>query len=423
MIKKYITRIRNNEFLRSTFTLFIATMLMNFFGYLFHFYVGRKLGPVDYGVYGALSSILYLLTVPYTAIQITITKFVSNFKMSNEYAKIKYLIIGSIIKLSIYGIIFVAVFLSLSRIIANFLHIETLTPLFLLGLLFIISILIPINRGVLQGLQDFKNLGYSYIMEGFVKLLSGIILVGLGLGVNGAIGAIILSYLIPFIFTFYFLRFIFREKKIAFPTKNIYVYSFPVFITTFLLTAFYSIDVILIKHFFSAQEAGYYWATSLLGKIVYFASGAVTLVLFPQVNELNLKNIAHKKIFHRALILVSLIGGSITAFYFLFSKFTVNLLFGNQYLAIREFIGFFSLAMALFSLVYVICFYNLSLNRTGFIYILLSSILLETILIYLFHETIMQVIFILLALLSFLLLSLFIFTIVKNEPINSNTGT
>ena len=199
MFKKYITRIRNNEFLRNTFVLFIATMLMNFFGYLFHFYVGRKLGPVDYGIYGALSSILYLLTVPYTAIQITITKFVSNFKMSNEYAKIKYLIIASIIKLGIYGIIFVAFFLSLSKIIANFLHIGTLTPLFLLGLLFIISILIPINRGVLQGLQNFKNLGYSYIMEGFLKLLFGIILVGLGFGVNGAIGAIILSYLIPFI--------------------------------------------------------------------------------------------------------------------------------------------------------------------------------------------------------------------------------
>ena len=114
MFKKYITRIRNNEFLRNTFVLFIATMLMNFFGYLFHFYVGRKLGPVDYGVYGALSSILYILTVPYTTIQITITKFVSNFKMSNEYAKIKYLIIASIIKLGIYGIIFVAFFLSLT---------------------------------------------------------------------------------------------------------------------------------------------------------------------------------------------------------------------------------------------------------------------------------------------------------------------
>lgn len=413
MIKDYLTRIRNNEFLRNTLLLFMATMLMNFFGYLFHFYVGRKLGPIDYGVYGALSSILYILNVPYNTIQTTVTKFASNFKVSNEYAKIKYLIFQSTFKLLIYGIMFVIIFLSLSRIIANFLHIDSLTPLFLLALLFIFSILIPINRGALQGLQDFKNLGYSYIMEGFLKFLFGLILVGLGLGVNGAITAIILSYLIPFVITFYFLRYIFKTEKIKFHTKSIYLYSFPVFITTFLLTALYSIDVILVKHFFNAQDAGYYWAASLLGKIVYFASGAITLVLFPQVNELNLKNIAHKKIFYRALIMVFLIGFSITTFYFLFPNFTVTLLFGKQYLAIKGLIGFFAIVMTLFSLVYVTCFYNLSINRMGFIYILFLSVLLEIVLIYLFHNSIMQIIWNLLGLLSFLLLSLFVYTIIK----------
>ena len=412
MINDLINRIKKNEFLRNSIVLFTASMFMNLFGYLFHFYVGRKLGPVDYGVFGALSSILYLLIVPLTTIQTTITKFVSTFKVANEYGKIKYLFTRSLNRLLIVGVILAIIFMIFSKLIAAFLHLDSIFPLFLLSVFFIFSLLLPVNRGVLQGVQNFYGLGLNFINEGLFKFLFGILLVGFGFKVNGAITALILSYLIPFLLSFYSLKFLFKTEKIKFETKNIYAYSLPVLFTTLLLTAFYSLDVILVKHFLNAQEAGYYVAASLLAKIVYFASGAITLVLFPQVNELYLKKLAHKKILFRAMIIVFLVTGLITLFYFLFPSFTVNLLFGSKYIIIKNYIGLFALAMTVFSLIYILSFYNLSINKTNFVYLLLLFIILEIALIYLYHNSILQIIYILLILLSFLFLSLLVYTLI-----------
>ncbi|MEK6974037.1 MAG: oligosaccharide flippase family protein [Nanoarchaeota archaeon] len=421
-INRYVQRIKSNEFLRNTFLLLIATLIMNIFGFLFNFYVARKLGPADFGIFGVLSSLIYLLIVPLTTIQTTITKFVASFKVSNEYGKIKYLFLRSLFKLLLFGAIFIVIFFSLSNLIMDFLHIPSFIPLLLLGIFFLFSLVIPVSRGLLQGLQKFKSLGYNFILEGLSKFIGGLILVGIGLGINGALIAFIISYFLPFLFSFIPLKFVFSIDKIKFETKNIYFYSFPVLLTTFLLTAVYTIDTILVKHFLSSIEAGYYLATSKLGTIIYFASGAVTLVLFPQVTELHLKNQDHKKILKRALLIVSLLSGFITLLYFLFAKLIVLALFGQQYLEITNYIGLFALIMSIFSLVYVLCFYNLSINRMNFIYVLGFFILLEAVLVWLFHDSIMEVITILLSLLSFLLLSLLVFTLAKNEPKHNNTS-
>ena len=66
--------------------------------------------------------------------------------------------------------------------------------------------LLPINRGTLQGLQRFKGLSLNLVIEGTVKLFGGIILVLLGFGVYGAIISIVLAYVIPYFAGFYPLK-------------------------------------------------------------------------------------------------------------------------------------------------------------------------------------------------------------------------
>jgi O-antigen/teichoic acid export membrane protein len=411
LITSYIEKIKNNDFLRNTIILFIASMIMNLAFFIFQIYLG-KLGPVEYGVFGALTYLIFLLILPLTnGIQTIVTKFVSNHKISNEYGKINSLFTKSVKTLLIWGVLISLVFMIFSRIIANFLHIDSIWPLFWIALIFISSLLIAVIRGILQGLQKFKGLGVNFILEGLLKLIGGVILVEIGLGINGALIAIMFSYLIPFFISLYSLRAMFKIKKDPIELRGIYSYSFPVLIAMFFLAAFYSIDVILVKHFLSAQEAGYYVATSLLAKIVYFGSMAITMVLFPQVNELHIKKQDHKKLLLRAIGIVLLLTLCITLFYFLFPVFILKVIgFYKSYSIISSYIGWFGLAMSIFSLAYVISFYNLSINRTKFVYILGFFVLLEIILISLYHNSIIEIIRILLTLLSFLLLSMVIYT-------------
>ena len=44
-----------------------------------------------------------------------------------------------------------------------------------------------------------------------------------------------------------------------------------------------TMDLILVKHFFSDQDAGVYATLSILGKIIYFAASPVASVMFPIV--------------------------------------------------------------------------------------------------------------------------------------------
>ena len=410
---------KNKEFLKDNFVLFIGIFILNFLGYLFHFYVGRKLGPEDYGVFGSLLSLIYIIAMPLSAIQTTITNFAANFKARGELGKISYLLKRSLEKFFIIGIITFVLFLIAIPFISKFLKIDSYTPLVILAFFLILSLFIPIIRGVLQGLQEFKLLGWSYIFEGIAKLVTGVGLIALGFGVSGAIGGFTLSYLFAILITIYFIRKYFRKDKVKFKSNNIYKYSLPVLIMLIFLTGIYTIDILLIKHFFDETNSGYYAALSLLGKIIFFGTLSISMVMFSKVSENFAKNKEDIKLLYKSLLLVAIMGFSITGFYFLFPKFTISMLFGSQYFAMSGLLGLYALFITIFSLVYIIGFYNISANRNKFIYLLAIFNILEAGLITLYHESLLQVVIILLALVIVLFISLMIYTIIKNEKGNN----
>jgi len=126
--------------------------------------------------------------------------------------------------------------------------------------------------------------------------------------------------------------------------------------------------------------------------------------MFPKVSESHILNKDHKNILYKSLLLILSFGGLISLFYFIFSKFTVNLLFGADYLEITNLLGLFGIVMTIFSLIYVLAFYYASINKTKFIYLLVLFNLLEAILIWFFHNSLMQIIIILLILFGILFL-------------------
>ena len=95
------------------------------------------------------------------------------------------------------------------------------------------------------------------------------------------------------------------------------------------------------------------------------------------------------------MLMVLGFGFLITLVYFLFSNFIINLLYGELYLEAASLLGWFAVIMTLFSLVYLMSFYNLSLNKKNFLYILALFNILEIALIYKFHNTLAQVVSIL----------------------------
>ncbi len=424
MIKSLLHKLLNYEkdksLIRDNLVLFISSMILNGIGFLYHFYMGRVLGPNSYGALGALLSMSYLMIVPLFTVQTSVTRFVSDFKAKGEYGKIKYLLLHALKTFLIIGISGFLILLWFTPKVGDFLHIP-LVPLIILDIILIFALLLPVMRGIMQGMQLFKSLGKNQVIEGFSKLGLGILLVYLGLDVVGAISGVMMSYALAFAFAFTPLFFVFKYKSEKFDTKKVYVYSLPVLVAMLSLTAFYSLDLIIVKHFFSEIEAGLYAAVSLIGRTVYFATLSITFVMFPKVSELHLNNKESRPILFKSLLFVILIGVPMILFYLVFPAFTISLFFGSNYLLVKNLLPVFATVMFFFSLIYTLALYNLSLDKTKFVYLLLLFNLLEVLLLSLLHDTISQVVYILLILMIVLFFGLFVYTLLNKDVVNNNT--
>ncbi|HLC86276.1 MAG TPA: oligosaccharide flippase family protein [Candidatus Nanoarchaeia archaeon] len=419
-IKTLLKYEKDDSLIRDGIILFTATMIGNFASFLYHFGMGRFLGPVEYGALGAILSIFYFILVPFNVIQTTISKFVAKFKAENEEKKINYLFYKSIKKLFIIGIISTIIFLILSPIIADFVKIKTINMI-ILAIIIPFALLLPINRGVFQGLQTFKKLGANIIIETTAKLAVGFMLVLIGYRLIGAVIGLVAAYVIPFIISIIQLKKYYSKYQQDIKQKEIYKYSIPVLITLLSLTAFYSVDVIIIKHYMSETDAGYYAATAILGRIVFFATLAISMVMFPKVAEMDAMKKPNKHILNKALALVAIVGLGITLGYFLLPKLVVLLLFGKDFLPITKYITAFAFLMSFFSLIYLTAMYNLSINRTKFIYILLVFNIIEIIALAIMHNSIAQAITIMTIIMVLMFIILLLYTYKNAKTINSNT--
>jgi len=377
--------------------MFVATSMANVANYVFHVLLGRMLGPADYGILMSLISLLMIISVPAGALQTVITKYVSQFKAKEEYAKINRLILVSIKRLFWYGLLAFLVFAFLSGYVAAFLRIPSRVPVIVLGLVLLVSIILPVLSGGLQGLQIFEHLGGYIITGGVLRVVFGVLLVSLGLGVSGAIGASALSTAIVLVLAFVSLRFIYgwKDENVRLNSSEMYRYFWPVLATVLCFMVLTNTDIILVKHFFSPVEAGHYSAAAVFGKIVLFLPAAIVMVMFPKTSELHALEKDSSLILWKSLLGVGFLCGVVTAGYFLFPRLIVSVLFGVKYLSAVPLIGLFGLAMTFFSLVNILIFYHLSVHNLRFIYALVTCTLLQVTAVWFFHRTLTQVLYIL----------------------------
>jgi O-antigen/teichoic acid export membrane protein len=270
-----------------------------------------------------------------------------------------------------------------------------------------VFLLIPFNRGILQGLQKFNSLGANLIIEGIARLLIALGLIFLGFKSNGAIAAVLIASAAALILTFPALNIKKFKGRLKVDRTEVYNFTVISFIALFLINAIYNIDIFLVKHFFSSEIAGQYAVISLLGKVILFGATSIGLVMFPKVSEAHLNDRKQvNQIFKKSLLFAFIISLLISAIYLLFPNLIINLLFGQSYLAIAPLIGFFGIAMLFLSLAYISVLYKLAIGKKRFIFNILSAVIAEIALICLFHSSLSQIVTILIAINAVLFISL-----------------
>jgi|SRR3989344_7557852 len=332
---------KDNLFKHSS-VIFISVVIANIFAYIFHIYMARELGPASYGELGSLLAIFMILSVPVGVIQTVITKYIARFHSGNEEGKVGSLIFSAIKKLFYYGLFTFILISVLSPFIADFLHIDSSIPVIIVGFTVLFSVILPVNRGALQGLQKFNALAINNVLEAVFRLLLGILLVVIGFGVSGALLAFGLGYFLAFLIAFISLQRYFDKRDNKIDVKEIYRFTLPVFLTVLFINLLVNLPTVFIKHYYSAEFTGLWNVALTLARAILFVSSSISLVMFSKISSLeNLKE--KKKIFRKSFGYVLFSSLFISLIFFFFSELILLVLFGQEYLngaVILKWLGF-----------------------------------------------------------------------------------
>ncbi|MEI6632113.1 MAG: hypothetical protein WCL25_05825, partial [bacterium] len=173
--------------------------------------------------------------------------------------------------------------------------------------------------------------------------------------------------------------------------KKIFVYLFPVAVNSFCFIILVSSDMVLVKLFFSSEEAGFYSLAQMLGKIFLFLPAAISIVLLPRASGLHAQNSDTTLTLKKSIIYALILGSVATAGYNLFPGLALNILSGKA-LAESILLGrFFSVSMTFFMLISILTMYFLSIEDLRFIKYLVFFTLLQLLGIFVFHKSLIQV--------------------------------
>ena len=386
--------------------------------YLFQLFMGRMLGPEEYGIFGSLFAISYMIYILSQTIQTSGAKFISKYIGENREDEIVFFVRGLLSRMLILGSGLYFLFIISSNYISNFLKIGSLIPIYILGSIFIFSSLLPVNLGVLQGIERFGALGVINIINFSTKLIIGIILVWIGLSVNGALLAVVFGFIIALFFSFIPIRKYMKKKKNErrfIQYKKFYIYSLPTMVAMLCLSVPANIDVILVKHLFETDLAGFYTAATVLGKIIIFITTGITLATFPKISKLFEEKKDTTKLLNVSLFYTGVLSGFAAIGYWFFPNLIIKLLFGVEYLDSVSLLKWYGLSMFFFSLVIVLIRYNLAIQDMKYVILLSSFTIAEIILWWFYNNTVLSIVMILFYMNIILFVVSYAYTIIKKN--------
>lgn len=411
-MKKRFTQLVKHPLVSGASIVIIGSLAANGINFFSSWAVARLLIPYpsDYGIYASLISIFNIFSVFALTITTVFTKFSAVFVGQNKTKLIGTLIIRGSLWIGIISFFISGITIVFASRIADFLNIDNSRFVIIVAIALFFSFLTSVLAGVLQGLLKFVFLSLIHAFSSLVKLILGIILLLIGLRVLGAINAFMVSVVAAYIISFFPLyKYLNKNKNVDISINNLYKklssYAVPVFFSTIGMTVLISVDIILVKHYFSAEIASRYSALSLMGRSIFYAVSPVALVMFPLIAQKK----ERKENFHGTIFLATFFTGApaiaMSVVYFLFPELILNIFFpsNKEYASLVQFLGPFSLFVVFYTLSSLFNNFYLSIGKGKIFFLTIGAAISEIIFIIFFHQNLFQII-IGLAVISFLLL-------------------
>jgi O-antigen/teichoic acid export membrane protein len=375
--------------------------------------LARSLGAAGFGHAVSIYTVLMLLSAVTLSFQFVCSKFVAkNTTLAAKAAVYQKLHrrswqVGALIGISLAAS---------SKVIAHYLNLPDLWLVTLLAVGTAFYIPLGVRRGLLQGMCDFKRLSVNFILEVLVKLGATIALLTWNFGVHGVIAAVSLSVIVAYLAAppSVELDIAAGEGMPATSLEGLQAIVF--FIGQVVIN---NIDILLVKHFMPAVEAGVYAAIAVVGRVVYMASWAVVSSMFPISAGVRTVAPQRRTVVVTPLLLILGITGLSAFGLWILPQAVWKVIFGPTFQlgADKNLLLLYVAATGTYCISVVLIAYEISrrISNTGWLQLVFSGGIALGIC--LFHETLHQVVMVQLVLMAIMLVCVAVpFLRFKLEP-------
>lgn len=397
-MKQKLQQIAKHPLIKGSTIVLIGSLIANVVNYAFNLMLGRLLIVTDYGIYATLMSFLALFGIVPGALTNIFARFAATYKAKNDEHTMHTLFFRGLWIVVSLGVGLTVILLLATGYISSFLHITDIRLLFLLDLTIFLSIVGALTNGLLQGEMKLFFFSAIAILTPVVKIIVGLCLLLIGWKVFGVAFALFISSLLSGLGVLLF--FWKKYQGVAGVSSNTSVflkdfseYGVKFFFATLGITLLTSIDIMLVKHFYSPEKAGQYAALAVMGRSIFYLTSPIYFVFFPLIAQ---KKERKESIVNTLLLAVFIIMACsvfLSFIYFLFPTVILQIFFpAKEYTILGTYLGPYSLYITVFSLAMLTNNFLLSIGKSGVYKINLVVSVLVCLLLYAIHETFYQVI-------------------------------
>jgi O-antigen/teichoic acid export membrane protein len=372
---------------------------------LYNLTIAHELGAGGFGHASAVYTVLMLLSSVQLSFQLLCSKFVAR----NSTLPGKIAIYRHLLKRAWLGALGIGMVLFCGRfLISAYLNLPTPNYIVMLSAAVVFFIPLGVRRGFMQGICDFRHLAFSFVLEAVVKVCGAFLFLSWGWGVSGVIAAVVASVGLAYISSSP------HRALLTVPRGDLLLPA--AFGESLQASMFFAgqviinnLDIILVKHFFTATEAGIYAAVALVGRVVYMLSWSVVSAMFPFSAGIRSNERDGRAVLGTALALAALLSGVFTLAVWAAPAHVWRVLLGggfplNQGGSYRALLVLYSATTGIYALGVVLMTYEISrkIGNVSWVQLLFSGVMIGGI--YLFHGSLHDVIMVQTVLLTVLLL-------------------
>jgi O-antigen/teichoic acid export membrane protein len=257
----------------------------------------------------------------------------------------------------------------------------------------VLWMLISLQRGALQGLTAYRPVGVSIVAEAAGRLVFGLVFVGLGLGVTGALLGTPVSFALVAVW-------LERElhRHVGPPAEHGALRTLRSLVGDgwvpiaglFMLASLQNIDVIMAKHQLDGDAAGSYAAAAVAAKTVVWVAIGIGLQLLPEAARRDAAGRDPRPVLVRALAILAVIAAPALLLFAVAPEQILRIAFGPDLTQASNALFLLGAAMTLLAVSYLTVQYMVALHESSFLWPLAVVAIAEPFLLSAFGDSILD---------------------------------